>query len=355
MKSLFCLVTLFSLLLVGAPAFAHEVGLSRGAYSLSGRELQAELSFARGELASWLREIDADRDGTLAQPELDAAHAALTRAVVQELAVLADGAACSGALSDARLVEQDGVTLRARYRCAEPTRKISVDARFLDALGFGHRHLAHANGSDAVLSRASRTFAFAAQPEPAAADHDASFLGMLWFGVEHILFGFDHLVFLFALLIVGGTFRSLVKIVTAFTIAHSVTLGLAAFELVRISPSIVEPAIALSIAYVGIENYWLKHPEKRWRIAFPFGLVHGFGFAGVLGEVGLARDQIPLALFSFNLGVELGQLAILAVALPLVVWAHKSAVFRARGVQLASAAVVVAGFVWFVERVPLGL
>ena len=134
---------------------------------------------------------------------------------------------------------------------------------------------------------------------------------MLKLGVEHILTGADHLVFLLGLILVGGSLRSLVGVVTAFTLAHSITLALAALSIFAPSPRLVEPAIALSIAYVGVENLFVNDASKRWRITFPFGLIHGFGFAGALREIALPRAQLPIALVSFNLGVELGQLGVL--------------------------------------------
>jgi hydrogenase/urease accessory protein HupE len=120
---------------------------------------------------------------------------------------------------------------------------------------------------------------------------------------------------------------------------------------VTIGPRIVEPAIALSIAYVGIENLFVKDGSKRWRITFPFGLIHGFGFASALQELELPRAQLPAALFAFNCGVEIGQLGVLAVILPLVLLARKNAWVRDRGVKIASLGIALAGVTWFVARV----
>jgi hypothetical protein len=128
-------------------------------------------------------------------------------------------------------------------------------------------------------------------------------------------------------------------------------LGLATLGVWAPSPHIVEPAIALSIAYVGVENYFVKDAEKRWRITFPFGLVHGFGFAGALAEVSLPRADVPGALLAFNLGVEAGQLAVLALVLPLMAIARKRGLLEQKGVRLASGLIVLAGLIWFVARV----
>jgi hypothetical protein len=109
--------------------------------------------------------------------------------------------------------------------------------------------------------------------------------------------------------------------------------------------------IALSIVYVGVENFFVKDAEKRWRVTLPFGLIHGFGFAGALGEIALPRAEIPVALLAFNVGVELGQVAVLALVLPLILAARKRAWFERTGVKVISAAIVAAGLFWFVTRV----
>jgi hypothetical protein len=140
-------------------------------------------------------------------------------------------------------------------------------------------------------------------------------------------------------------------VVTAFTLAHSVTLGLAALGVWAPSPRLVEPAIALSVAYVGAENFFVTSVEGRWRITLPFGLVHGFGFAGALREIGLPRAEVPGALVLFNLGVEAGQLAVLAVLLPLLYGLRRSSWFRRRGVKVLSAGVLAVGLFWFGVRV----
>jgi hydrogenase/urease accessory protein HupE len=168
------------------------------------------------------------------------------------------------------------------------------------------------------------------------------------------LSGYDHLVFLLGLLLARARVRQLVGVVTAFTVAHSITLALSAFGVWAPSPRIVEPAIALSIVYVGIENFFVKDASKRWRITFPFGLVHGFGFAGALQEIALPRAQIPGALVSFNLGVETGQLVVLMIVLPILVSLRKQDWFEPRAVRVVSGAVALAGSIWFVARLISG-
>ena len=355
-------LTLLAALLVilaARPARAHEVGLSRGDYALAGASVTAQLTFARRDVITLVAGLDADHDGALTAAEIEGDRDAFTGAVVGRLVVRGDGAACPGELAEAKLAEEDGVTLRAIYRCPESPRTVTVEVGLLEDLPFGHRHLAHFDGasgpSDAVLFQRNRSFSFESTPGQAAAEAPkASYKGKLSFfpmGIEHILTGYDHLVFLLGLVIIGGRFRSLLLVVTAFTLAHSITLAVAALGIWAPSPRVVEPAIALSIAYVGVENFFVKNAEKRWRITFPFGLIHGFGFAGALHEVAMPRADVPYALVLFNVGVEAGQLAVLALILPLVYLARKREWLGDRGVKLVSGAIAVAGVVWFVSRV----
>ena len=170
-------------------------------------------------------------------------------------------------------------------------------------------------------------------------------------GVGHILLGYDHLLFLLALLLVASRVRELVKIVTSFTVAHSITLIGAGLGAVSLPSRIVEPAIAATIIYVGLENYWIKTSNRRWVLTFALGLVHGFGFAGLFKEVGLPDNGRVLALVSFNVGVEIGQVAVVAAIAPLVGvlahrWRHSDLVVR-RGI---SGVVVALGAIFLVRR-----
>ena len=172
-------------------------------------------------------------------------------------------------------------------------------------------------------------------------------------GVHHILIGPDHILFLVGLLLLGGTWGALVRIVTAFTLGHSVTLSLAALNLLTPPASIIEPAIALSIVFVGADN--LVRGDGRdlraW-VALVFGLVHGFGFANVLREFGLPREALGWSLFSFNVGVEIGQLAIVLLVASLLLAIRRRSLTAGYRVAVAGSLVVIAaGTYWFVERV----
>lgn len=300
---------------------AHQAGISRGTWALDGAVVDAELVLQRAEATT-------ARD-----------------AITTEITVSVDGTPCSPALLGDGAVEEDGHAWRLRFTCPHQGR-VTVDlAPLLARLTPGHRHLARAvtasGDVDVVAFAGAPSFSFG---EPAGV------CDYLLIGVEHILLGIDHMVFLFGLLLVGGRLRSTFAVITAFTLAHSVTLAVAALGVWRPPSSVIEPLIALSIAYVGVENFFVRDAGKRWRITAPFGLLHGFGFAGALAEVGVPQGDLPLVLLLFNLGVELGQLAVLAVVLPVLLLARKRGWLGARATKGLSAVVVALGAFWLVER-----
>jgi len=178
--------------------------------------------------------------------------------------------------------------------------------------------------------------------------------GFVSLGIEHILTGYDHMLFLLSLLMLGGSLRSLVKIVTAFTVAHSVTLSLAVLNIVSLSSRWVESAIALSIVYVAAENVWRGSASlrTRWLVTFGFGLVHGLGFASALQEMHLPQANVAASLVGFNVGVEIGQVAVVLLAfLALDVLRNRTWAPSFR--QWVSIATALVGVVWFVQRAML--
>ena len=177
------------------------------------------------------------------------------------------------------------------------------------------------------------------------------FTGM---GIRHILSGPDHILFVLGLILVGGPWRRLLGVVTAFTLAHSLTLSLSALGMTSLPSTLVEPAIALSIVAVGIENLLRRKADFEIRVwlAFAFGFFHGFGFAGALAEAGLPKQAVIWSLAAFNGGVELGQGLVVLLAVPLLTWlARRSARLSLLVTRVASAGIAGAGAVWFVMRV----
>ena len=197
---------------------------------------------------------------------------------------------------------------------------------------------------------------------PGTQTKDDSFLFVMkrftGIGIEHILGGFDHILFLLAIIIIIRGVKQMIKLITAFTIAHSITLILAAFEIVVISPRIVEPVIALSIAYMAGRNIWLHRKgekdvfRERYIGTFAFGLMHGLGFAGALAEIGIPAQFFVPALLTFNLGVEIGQFAIMAAVVPyLVLMRQHRHWWEKRVIYSLSGAIGALAIFWTIERI----
>jgi len=352
-----------AMLTLAPPAHAHAVGLSRGTYTASEHGLRVELVLARGEVLATLPALDRNQDGALQPDEVTGAGVELSAWFTENLNVASLGHACEMQRGRAALGDQDGLEIELQYRCPDPGEPLAVSVRFLNQLGYGHRHLAEVvegtKRREEVCFRGHDVFNVAPpavrQGAPLGAPSSAgAFVRM---GFEHILAGYDHVVFLLALILTAKTLRSLLGVVTAFTVGHSLSLALVTLGVFSPPPSLVESAIALSIAYVGIENLLQSQRDKsqsadrRWRITFPFGLVHGFGFAGALKEVAVPRADVAAALLAFNSGVEFAQVALLLAVLPLVLRLRRASWFGRRAVPALSIGVVAAGVVWFVARV----
>jgi hypothetical protein len=265
-------------------------------------------------------------------------------------------------------------SVAARFRFACPRAGV-LTLRYelffaFDPLHTGYAKIAVDDGE--TTTHVFRAGARAFSPVPASATSPwRSAREYLVLGVEHIFTGTDHLAFLAALLLATGlaarsraglparaneprpALREVLKIVTAFTAAHSLTLILSTLRPGLIGTRGVEPAIAASIVYVGVENLVPRTPHRRWVLVFAFGLVHGLGFSSVLREVGLPARGLVLSLLAFNVGVEIGQLAVVSLVLPVVLFFARRApaAFERRGLRLGSAAIALAGLVWFVARV----
>jgi HupE / UreJ protein len=245
----------------------------------------------------------------------------------------------------------ESVTLVVDFACGEEVRDLVVRDDLFDVFGADYHTLAR-------LDAGGHTSQFAFTPETREtrvrlAGGGGTRHGLVSFvllGIEHILTGWDHLLFLLGLLLRGGSWLSLAKIVTAFTLAHSITLALAALDIVVLPDRLVEAVIALSIAFVAAENLFGKPVvARRWLVSFCFGLVHGFGFSSALRELGLASSGLLVSLFGFNAGVEIGQGLVVAVALPALLLLRRTR-WERRMVWSSSVAILLVGAVLFVER-----
>jgi hydrogenase/urease accessory protein HupE len=321
--------------LVALPCRAHAVGVSRGEYRAVAAGLELELTFAASEVlglghaSKWLERIEVRND-----------------------------APCSAEWSRVEPLDRDGVRITAWFRCSGAGALSVSLAPLFRELARGHRHeaIVRPSGASTLLFEAQPELVLEAAPQnpsvvpgpPTGAPRTTSFFGFVRLGVEHILTGYDHLVFLLGLVVIGLRTKRTLVVASAFTLAHSLSLAASVLGLVSPPSAIVEPAIALSIAYVGIENLVRRRHERRAELAFVFGLIHGFGFASALEDVEFRGFELLVALGGFNSGVELGQLVVLAALLPLVRLVRARPAFARLAIPAVSAAVAVSGAVWLV-------
>jgi hypothetical protein len=347
------------LALCAGSAYAHKPSDSYLA-------LQADAAGVSGQWDIALRDLehaiglDADGDGAITWGELRARQAAVTAYAVARLALRAGGEACAlkpGALQFDTHTDGGYAVLPFSAECGAGA--LEIEYTLFADLDPTHRGLLKARLGNqnltAVLGPDRPRLALAV----GGVTPLAQFLDYAREGVWHIWIGFDHVLFLLSLLLpaVLGAQRfppalwEVVKVVTAFTVAHSITLALAALAVIELPSRLVESAIALSVVLAALNNLFPVVERGRWVAAFVFGLIHGFGFASVLADLGLPRDSLLLALVGFNVGVELGQLAIVAAFLPLAfalrsTWFYRRLVFAG-----GSAAIVLVASLWLVERV----
>lgn len=335
------LVAVVAVSLAFGSAVAHQGGTTGYAtVSVAGQSVRYALSLPAEGMGDATRDL---RD--------------FAAAVARHVAIDADGAACSGVPAETRppSAGRASIEVVVLYACAASIRNLSIRDGIDALLGVDHHTIADiqwpGGAKQVIFERGQRSASIAiadkASPERGAAGQLVFYLGL---GVEHIIGGIDHLLFLLALLALATSLWQTVKIVTAFTVAHSITLSLAALGMVDVPSSIVEPLIAASIVWVAVEN--LVAPAgaaRRWLIAGVFGLIHGLGFASALAELDLPRDALVRALIGFNIGVELGQLVFIAVVMPPLVWTSRPGRLP-RLPQILSVIVALVGAVWLVER-----
>ena len=361
---------LASALLAGS-AQAHIASNSFVSLSVTGSHLAGtiELSIRDAELAVG---IDRNNDNKITWGELRAAQGAIGDYVRNHLAIGAEGAACPIAIQPLqvnRRVDGNYVWLPISAQCATPVRTLQLRYSFLEGIDPSHRALLTVTANGLVQTGVLRASAAPVAFNVLSASPAREFGEYFRAGVSHIWSGIDHLLFLFSLLLPsvllrkrhgwepivrpGPAFKSIITVVTAFTLAHSITLTLAALNVVRLPSRLTESVIAASIVIAALNNIFPVVTESRARIAFAFGLLHGFGFASVLADMGLPPGARLLSLVGFNCGIEAGQLAVVSCVMP-VIYALRYARFYRRAVlPWASAAIAALAFVWFVQRAML--
>lgn len=325
-----------------------------------------ELAVRDAELAVG---VDANHDGQITWGELRAAQGVLQQYVEQHLHFGAQSQDCKLALQPLKVNDRvDGhyVWLPFAAHCPQSVRLLAIRYSVLQEVDPSHRGLltlaADHIAQTGVLGGKNAESSFSVY----APSSGRAFLEYLQAGIGHIWSGIDHLLFLISLLLPAvllrrsnhwepvsrpqGALLGTLKVVTAFTLAHSITLTLAALDVVHLPSRLTESVIAASIVVAALNNVLPLVTEQRARIAFAFGLLHGFGFASVLADMGLPHGARLLSLLAFNLGIEVGQLAVVLVAMP-VIYALRTTVFYRRAVlPWGSAGIAALALVWFVQR-----
>lgn len=346
------LAALILMLCLGATVRAHDLGLSQGEYGATREGVRARIGFNPGELALAVPALDADGDGRVTRTEVDAARAELHATLPHAVEIRAHDRACEATVDAVTYVDERSIEADLHWPCVSDESGFEARFTLFDRLLESHRHIALVGETSAptslVLSAGEPEFAIALDASTPAATPG---LGMIALGVHHVLTGYDHLMFLLGLVIFARGWKALTKIITAFTVGHSVSLAVAVLGWWVPPSKPVEAIIALSIAFIALENWSEKGQRRRVVITLLFGLVHGFGFAGALGALSFPKAELPLALFSFNVGVEGGQLIFLAVTLPSLYALDRWLWFKRWGRVALNTVVACAGTFWFVQRI----
>lgn len=352
------LLWLAILLGIGGPTEAHQVNLVTARVALTAdRVVKIELGLKGSDVDRLIGTTTYDaRQDAVDPAAVEAAGTAIRAYLDMHMTVTGGGRPCTPG-NAAILPDGDGIIYRNSFACANAAGDIVYRSTVLTGQDKTARQVvlvAQGRSETQALLDADNIMVTLSKEPPSLA---STMWRYLLTGIEHIVLGYDHVAFLAAVVLWARRLMPVVKIVTAFTVAHSLTLSLAALDVLVVPSRIVEPAIAASIVFVATENFFSRDVDKRWRMAFLFGLIHGFGFAGVLREIGLPTNAIVPALAAFNLGVEIGQVAIVAVALQILRLADRWAAGRSEPVRAAglvyalSALIGLLGGYWLLARV----
>lgn len=349
------------LMLTSTWGYAHPPGLSSLDVAIKPAQVDARVTFALQDIEAFAP-MDSDLDAEVSDAEREAAKPRIAKLLEEQLRIRADNQDVMPAEpGQVSFDDQNNAHVEFHYSVVAK-QALLVQSRFLAMLPDGHQQyltIKDAEGknlSEKMLGKhddqVSLPLADASQTD-ASRSSFAAFGDFFKLGIEHILTGYDHLLFLFGLLAVTHNVKSALRIITCFTIAHSITLACAGLNLIVLPSSFVEPFIAVTIIYIGVENIVLGgHPKGRHWLTFGFGLIHGFGFATVLQEMDISSGNsgILLPLLSFNLGIETGQIAVAAIVLPMIWWLNRQVVIAAHSLRGCSVMVSLMGTYWLLER-----
>jgi HupE / UreJ protein len=357
-------------LLLSAATTAHAHIASNGflTVNVEGSNLAGtlELAMRDAELAIGL---DSNRDGKITWGEVRSHQRALELYVRSKLSIGDGTSRCSEDFSAVEINERvDGNYLWLPFSavCGTKPVRLAINYQLMEGIDPSHRGLLTVTAWSATQTG---VLGGGSGAQSIALEHPSvwrAFAEYLETGVWHIWSGIDHLLFLLSLLLPAvlrrrdqhweavslakPAFLNILKVVTAFTVAHSITLSLAAFDVVKLPSRLTESVIAASIVVAALNNIFPKVTEGRWRIAFTFGLLHGFGFASVLADMGLPPGARVVSLVAFNLGVELGQLAVVMAVMPIAYALRATAFYRQTVMRWGSSAIATVALVWLVQR-----
>lgn len=354
--------------IIATLAHAHKPSDSYLSLDQQGALIQGQWDIAIRDLDVVL-DLDSDGDRAITWGELRKRKLDIDAYALRRLRIEADDEPCN-LIAGALLVDDhtDGsyAVLRFTAECPGAPSELRVNYQLLFDVDAQHKGLLSLTSAGRTRSHVFSADAPGLDLRLAEPGRLRQFGTFVREGVWHIWVGFDHLLFLVSLLLpavltrhgarwcaapsLGVAMRETARVVTAFTAAHSITLSLATFDMLSLPARPVEATIAASVVLVALNNVWPVVEGRRWVVAFLFGLVHGFGFAAVLSDLGLPRDALLLALFGFNAGVELGQLAIVGAVLPVIWWSRDRLAYRQVVLSAGSLLVAAIAAVWFVER-----
>ncbi|HEY8161469.1 MAG TPA: HupE/UreJ family protein [Methylocystis sp.] len=339
-----------------APALAHTPDISTGKIAPQAERVYAvDVGFLATDLERMFQDTMDERAGVDLSPP-GALEEEIGKFVARRVAMRDEtGRACMAKVQKAGEdpTNQDSALIVMRFDCAGASGKVFYDAsKLLAAQGSRGKHLVTLLGENAgeTMLYPQNPPLDLSKPMETTAQLMKKFFEA---GVEHILTGYDHLCFLFALILWAHRVWPVVKIVTAFTISHSITLSLAALNIFTLPSSLTEALIAASIIFVAAENFWSRDVETRWRNTFLFGFIHGFGFASALTEMGVPQGGVVPALAAFNIGVEAGQIAIVMAVLPILFYIdrHTRGKRHDKLVYALSGLIALAGAFWLLQRI----
>lgn len=329
-------------------ASAHDFSTSYSKIRVDGSHVQVQFTLNALDLHSGPK-VDRDGNGLVTAEELDDSIENIFAALKANYHLEAPEPPERTIVERYEFISDNVVRLDLLYSFSHEVVDLKISASLYQITQANHQHLLQIGEGDDTRQGVLD----ANRPFVNIDVNGRTFFQTVWdfvkLGIEHIVTGYDHLAFLVGLLLMTSTLLQLVKVVTSFTIAHSVTLAVATFGLISLPSRLIESLIALSIAYIAIENFTGKTLVHRWKITFLFGLVHGFGFSNVLREMELTRKTLAISLFSFNAGVEIGQVIFVCVVFPLVVYATASR-WKDQFLSATSLVIMALGFYWFVQR-----